>query len=94
MSDHVSNAINKFVAAHGGSASAVLQPVGLRGVRITLVGADGILGDQMVSTMAEAEAVVEANSSVTRTEWDRELVSRTALDPGHARRMAGLMGRG
>ena len=32
------NAITKFVAEHGGSARAVIQPVGLAGVRITLVG--------------------------------------------------------
>ena len=45
------NAITKFVAEHGGTASAVIQPVGLAGVRITLVGADGILGDQVVERL-------------------------------------------
>ncbi|WP_024796427.1 hypothetical protein [Tomitella biformata] len=94
MSDHVSKVISKFVAEHGGSARAVLQPVGRRGIRITLVGSDGILGDQMVETMAEAEAAIAANPSVTRSEWDRELVSVATPEPAHARRMAGLMGRG
>ena len=88
MSDHVSKDILKFVAAHGDSARAVLQPVGRRGVRITLVGADGIMGDQMVDSMADAEAVVDAIASVTRVEWDRDLVSVATLAPGHAKRMA------
>lgn len=94
MSAHVSKIISKFTAAHGGSARVVLQPVGRRGVRITLVGADGIMGDQMVDTMAEAEAIVAADPSLTRSEWDRELVSIATPEPEHARRMAGLMGRG
>lgn len=93
MSDHVSKAISNFVAEHGGSARAVLQPVGLRGIRITLVGADGIMGDQMVENMAAAEAAIEASPDVTRAEWDRELVSVAALEPEHARRMAGSMKR-
>lgn len=89
MSDHVAKAISKFVAEHGGSARAVLQPVGRLGVRITLVGADGIMGDQMVDTMAEAEAVLAADPNLTRAEWDRELVSVATPRPGHAQQMAG-----
>src|SRR5437868_3673965 len=46
---HAVAAVKKFVAEHGGSATAVIQPVGYAGVRITLVGADGVLGDQVVA---------------------------------------------
>lgn len=69
------NAITKFVAEHGGTASAVIQPVGLAGVRITLVGADGILGDQVVEDLATANAVVASFDTVTVAEWERELTS-------------------
>lgn len=89
MSEHVSKAISKFVAEHGGSARVVLQPVGLRGVRLTLVGADGIMGDAMASDMAEAEAIVAANPALTTSDWDRDLVSIATPAPGHALKMAG-----
>lgn len=83
------NAITKFVAEHGGSASAVIQPVGLAGVRITLVGADGILGDQVVEDLARANAVVASFDNVTVAEWERELTSIVTPQEGHFKKMAG-----
>ncbi|SDE63176.1 hypothetical protein [Rhodococcus tukisamuensis] len=82
-------AVQKFVAEHGGSATAVIQPVGYAGVRITLVGADGILGDQVVEDVATANAVVAAVAGVTVSEWERELVSVVTPRVGHWRKMAG-----
>ncbi|MGW1740305.1 hypothetical protein ACWCPQ_16010 [Nocardia sp. NPDC001965] len=82
--------VRKFVAAHGGSAEAVLQPVGRRGVRVTLVGSDGVLGDRMVADEATARAVVDAVDGLTAAEgWERELVSRTTPRTGHWAKMAG-----
>ncbi|MFI5717095.1 hypothetical protein [Nocardia sp. NPDC051750] len=82
--------VRKFVAAHGGSAEAVLQPVGRLGVRITLVGADGVLGDRMVADLATAQAVIDAVDGVTATEgWERELVAKTTPRAGHWAKMAG-----
>ncbi|MGC0364034.1 hypothetical protein ABH922_002018 [Rhodococcus sp. 27YEA15] len=82
-------AIATFVADHGGSASAVIQPVGGSGVRITLVGADGILGDQVVADLATANAVVASFDTVTVAEWEREITSIVTPAPGHWKKMAG-----
>jgi len=83
--------IRKYVAAEGGSASAVLQPVGAAGVRITLVGeGDGVLGDRVVRTLDEAKAVVEAVEGLEEAEkWDRALTAKATVRPSHWRRMAG-----
>ncbi|WP_327150731.1 hypothetical protein [Nocardia sp. NBC_01329] len=82
--------VRKFIAEHGGSAEAVAQPVGRRGVRVTLVGSDGVLGDRMVADAATAQAVVDAVDGLTAAEgWDRELVSRTTPRTGHWAKMAG-----
>lgn len=86
--------IERFAADHGGSAEAVLQPLGEAGVRITLVGADGILGDRVVNDLATAHAVIAAIPSVTATdEWTRELVSTANPRPGHWAKMAGWVAR-
>jgi hypothetical protein len=86
----LTGSVQKFVAAHGGSATAVLQPVGEAGVRVTLVGADGVLGDRVVAGMPTAEALVEAVDGLARAEqWSRELVSKATPRPGHWAKMAG-----
>ncbi|MEV3963576.1 hypothetical protein AB0M34_22240 [Nocardia sp. NPDC050193] len=82
--------VRKFVTAHGGSAEAVPQPVGRRGVRLTLVGADGVLGDRMVADIATAQAVIDAVDGLTAAEgWERALVARTTPRTGHWAKMAG-----
>ena len=72
-----------------GAADVVLQPVGRCGVRVTLVGADGVLGDTMVDSLSQAEAVRDGISGLTGSDWTRELVSRTDVPAGHWKRMAG-----
>ncbi len=82
--------IKKFVADEGGSAKAVIQPIGAAGVRITLVGGDGgILGDRVVADTATAHAVVDAVAGLEEAEWDRDLTSVTTVSPSHYRKMAG-----
>lgn len=93
LPSHTVDAIKKFVSEHGGSASAVIQPVGLASVRITLVGADGILGDQLVNDLATAKAVVAAVDNVTIGEWDRSLTSIVTPRKGHFQKMAGWVAR-
>ncbi|MCM6776700.1 hypothetical protein NDR87_22550 [Nocardia sp. CDC159] len=89
-SSAVITSVRKFVAAHGGSATAVLQPIGRIGVRITLVGADGVLGDRVVDDLATAKAVVEAVEGVTETEhWDRDTSAAANPARGHWAKMAG-----
>ncbi|WP_216902952.1 hypothetical protein [Nocardia alni] len=89
-SSSVVESVKKFVADHGGSATAVLQPIGRIGVRITLVGKDGVLGDRVVSDLAEAKAAVERVDGLTETEhWDRELTSIATPAKGHWAKMAG-----
>ncbi|MFC4373686.1 hypothetical protein ACFO5K_06190 [Nocardia halotolerans] len=86
----VEKSIVKFVAEHGGSGTAVLQYLGEQGVRITLVGADGILGDRVVTDMATAKAVVERVAGLEETdEWNRELVSVVTPTAKHWKKMAG-----
>ncbi|WP_094026395.1 hypothetical protein [Nocardia cerradoensis] len=93
-SSTVVESVKKFVAAHGGSGTAVLQPIGRIGVRITLVGADGVLGDRVVADLATAKAVVEAVDGLAETEhWDRDLSSIATPAKGHWARMAGWVAR-
>lgn len=87
------SAIKKFVTEHGDSASAVIQPIGLSGVRITLVGADGVLGDQVVSDLATANAVVASFDTVTVAQWERELTSVVTPRQGHFQQMAGWVAK-
>ena len=85
----VLSAVKTFVGEHGGSASVVIAPIGRAGYRITLVGADGVLGDQVVKSELIARAVLASVDSLTEAEWDRELVSSVNPAPGHYRKMAG-----
>ncbi|MFC4126974.1 hypothetical protein [Nocardia rhizosphaerae] len=91
----VEKSIATFVAAHGGSATAVLQYVGEQGVRITLVGSDGIMGDRVVADPATAKAIVERIDGLTEAdEWNRELVSvATPTMPTHWQKMAGWVAK-
>ncbi len=85
----VVSAIKSFIGEHGGSANAVIQGLGRAGQRITLVGADGVLGDQVVESDEVARAVLEMVESLIEAEWDRDLVSSVNPAPGHYARMAG-----
>ncbi|WP_187702180.1 MULTISPECIES: hypothetical protein, partial [Dietzia] len=81
--------VKKFLARHGGAADLVLQPTGRTGIRLTFVGADGVMDDYMVDTLAEAEAVRDSVPGLTGSDWTRELVSHTDVPAGHWKRMAG-----
>ncbi|WP_345495719.1 hypothetical protein [Nocardia callitridis] len=82
--------VKAFVAAHGKSATAVLQPIGRLGVRVTLVGEDGILGDRVVADLATAKELVNRVDGLTEAdEWNRELVSIVTPRKGHWAKMAG-----
>ncbi|MGU3433202.1 hypothetical protein ACNHUS_09290 [Actinomycetes bacterium M1A6_2h] len=90
---HLISSISSFVAAHGGSAKAVLQPMGRAGVRITLVGSDGILGDRVAPDLTTAQNVVDHLDSVEIAEWDRELTSVVTPRKGHFAQMAGWVAK-
>ncbi|WP_072801876.1 hypothetical protein [Rhodococcoides yunnanense] len=87
------SAVRSFVGEHGGSGNVVLQPIGRVGTRVTLVGADGVLGDQVVANNDIARALVEEVGNLTESEWDRELISSVNPAPGHYRKMAGWVAR-
>ncbi|GAA3039587.1 hypothetical protein GCM10010528_20210 [Gordonia defluvii] len=91
----VVRSIRRYVNRQGGSASAVLEPIGEAGVRITLVGGDGgILGDRVVPDESTAHAVVDAVDGLTVSgQWTRELVSVATVAPSHWRKMAGWVAR-
>lgn len=90
---HLISSIESFVSAHGGSATVVVQPMGRAGVRLTLVGADGVLGDRVAADLVTAHAVVDALDSVTIGDWDRDLTSRVTPRKGHFAQMAGWVAR-
>ncbi|MDJ0394907.1 hypothetical protein QMK17_16400 [Rhodococcus sp. G-MC3] len=89
----VLSAVKTFVGEHGGTGNVVLQPLGRVGTRVTLVGADGVLGDQVVANNDIAHALIEEAGKLTESEWDRELVSSATPAPGHHRKMAGWVAR-
>ena len=86
-------AVKSFLADHGNAAQVVIQPIGRAGTRLTMVGADGVLGDQVVATQAIAKAVIDEFDELTEAEWDHELVSSVNPAPGHYERMAGWVAR-
>lgn len=94
LSPSVVDSVKGFVAEHGGSATAVLQPIGRVGVRVTLVGEDGVLGDRVVDSLEAAKALVETVDGLTEAdEWDRELISKVTPAKGHWAKMAGWVAK-
>jgi hypothetical protein len=87
------SSIRSFVAEHGETAKAVIQPIGYSGVRITVVAEDGVLGDRVVPDVATANAVLEALPNVTASEWDREVTSIATPRKGHWEKMAGWVAK-
>ena len=82
-------AVTRFVRRNGGSAKAVIAPVGADGVRVVLVGDNGVLGDQVVDDVATAQALVERVPDLELAEWDRELSALATPREGHYAKMAG-----
>ncbi|MFQ6395962.1 hypothetical protein ACLMAJ_21140 [Nocardia sp. KC 131] len=90
LSGSLVDSVKGFVAEHGGSATAVLQPIGRMGVRVTLVGSDGILGDRVVSDLGTAKDLIATVDGLTEAdEWNRELTSIVTPRKGHWAKMAG-----
>ncbi|MFZ2512351.1 MAG: hypothetical protein WAW85_14830 [Gordonia sp. (in: high G+C Gram-positive bacteria)] len=87
----VVGSIRRYVAAEGGASTAILQPTGVAGVRITLIGEkNGLLGDRVVASLDEAKAVVaQVEGLEIADEWDRELTNKVTIAPSHWRKMAG-----
>lgn len=94
LSGSLVDSVKGFVAEHGGSATAVLQPIGRLGVRVTLVGSDGILGDQVVPDLDTAKNLIATIDGLTEAdEWNRELTSIVTPRKGHWAKMAGWVAR-
>ncbi|MBT0568046.1 hypothetical protein [Williamsia sp. CHRR-6] len=93
VSSAVVGSVRGFVSRTGGSATAVISPVGRAGVRVMLVGADGTMGDRVVADVATAHALIDAVDGLTAAQWDRELSSIATPAPGHYAKMAGWVAR-
>ncbi|MBF6073894.1 hypothetical protein [Nocardia beijingensis] len=94
LSGALVESVKGFVADHGRSATAVLQPIGRAGVRVTLVGADGVLGDRVVPDLETAKDLVATIDGLTEAdEWDRELTSIVTPRKGHWAKMAGWVAK-
>lgn len=94
LSPSIVDSVKGFIADHGGSATAVLQPIGRIGVRVTLVGADGVLGDRVVGDLASAKLLCETVDGLTEAdEWNRELISVVTPVKGHWAKMAGWVAK-
>ncbi|MBM7775259.1 hypothetical protein JOD54_005463 [Actinokineospora baliensis] len=77
-----------FVAAHGQPSRAVVEPIGRAGARVVLVGADGAMGDVVVSSTSVGEALVDQVEGLELSEWDRDTVTATRIGPEHRAKMA------
>jgi hypothetical protein len=94
LSGALVESVKGFVSDHAGSATGVLQPLGRVGVRVTLVGADGVLGDRVVPDMDTAKKLVSmVDGLIEADEWDRELTSVVTPRKGHWAKMAGWVAR-
>ena len=81
--------VKKFIRAHGDSAYVVIQPVGRLGVRLSLVGDDGVLGDQFVDTLEQAHAVLDAVPALEEDDWSKKTTLKIDVPAGHWKKMAG-----
>ncbi|WP_020672729.1 hypothetical protein [Amycolatopsis nigrescens] len=81
-------AARKFIERHGGTAKGVVENIGLAGARVVLVGADGALGDVVVSGVDAGNALVEQVGGLEAAEWDAETVNGTEIGVAHRHRMA------
>ncbi|WP_330229855.1 hypothetical protein OHA40_28130 [Nocardia sp. NBC_00508] len=94
LSGALVESVKGFVAEHGRSATAVLQPIGRSGVRLTLVGADGVLGDRVVPDLDTAKELIATIDGLTEADdWDRELTSIVTPRKGHWAKMAGWVAK-
>ncbi|MGW4093041.1 hypothetical protein [Nocardia sp. NPDC004750] len=94
LSGALVESVKGFVADHGPSATAVLQRIGRAGVRVTLVGSDGVLGDRVVPDLETAKELVATIDGLTEAdEWDRELTSIVTPRKGHWAKMAGWVAK-
>lgn len=85
--------LRRFVEVHG-AAQAVVESIGRAGVRIVLVGDDGVLGDEVVRDRDTARAVLARVEAVTVVDaWEREMVAKADPAPGHYAKMAGWVAR-
>lgn len=87
------SAAEAFVRAHGGSARAVVENIGQAGVRVVLVGEDGMLGDVMVPDVETGQELAEAVDGLTPSDWDTDTVAALQIGSEHRRKMAGPRAR-
>lgn len=81
--------LRAFVAAHGGTGAAVVEPIGRVGVRIVVVAADGSYGDAVAPSSDTAAALCRRAGIDVADGWSRELSASVAPSPADRRRMAG-----
>jgi hypothetical protein len=86
-------AAREFVAEHGDPSKGVVEYLGRRGARVVLVGADGAMGDVVVSGVQTGTALVEAVDGLELAEWDSATVNATVIGAAHRRKMAGPRAR-
>lgn len=76
-----------FADAHGG-ATATIEYLGRNGVRVILVGADGIHGDVVLSSVELAKRAC-TSAGLPTVEWSREQSAALVYTAADRRRMAG-----
>lgn len=83
-----------FVGTHGKPSRAVVEPIGRRGARVVLVGADGAMGDVLVESVAVGDALVATVEHLEKADWDAETVNATVIGSAHRRKMGRSLLRG
>jgi len=87
-------AVRAFAAAHaaGGDPTpeGTVEHIGRGLTRITVIGADGHYGDQVLTGYERARLAAAMAGMTVHDEWPRELVSRVRTGPYEWSRMAGI----
>ncbi|AZI58064.1 hypothetical protein EH165_07840 [Nakamurella antarctica] len=81
--------LSSLVARHGAEATAVVESMGRSGVRIVIVAVDGVYGDAIVASVADAREVCAQIPQLTVGEWDRSTAELVAPSVQDRTRMAG-----
>lgn len=68
----------------------MVEDLGRAGARVVLIGADGGLGDLVVSSRAQGESLIASLEELDPATWDPATVNSVKIGPLHRRRMAVL----
>lgn len=81
--------LREFVAAHGGTGTAVVSYLGRVGARIVVVADDGAFGDAVSTSVEAGNLICEQAGIPVADGWNRELSAKITPTAEDRKRMAG-----